>query len=293
MTASFIQSSVEKILCPVCESSTITRKFNKNDCWICTCESCGHMFADVKADLSHTKAVYSDEYFEGGKDGYPDYFLEKNLLIKRGEGYGKVVNKYMKPGYMLDVGAAAGFLLKGFHNTGWQGVGVEPNAKMAKFGQTEMKLDIINSPVELFRSEKKFDLVTMIQVLPHFFDLKKGLQVLADHTKPGGYWLIETWNRESLTAKITKESWHEYSPPSVLHWFSPESLTDVGKKMGFSFVAKGRKIKYINTTHAKTLLSHSIQSSIVKKLVATLVPGNITLPYPSEDLFWILLKKDA
>lgn len=283
---------LNSIICPLCESIEVLHKFYKNNYPICLCQNCNHMFANLKADINHIEAVYNDDYFEGGKDGYPDYFLEKKQLIKRGESYAKVVNKYMQPGYMLDVGAAAGFLLKGFHNAGWQGVGVEPNAKMAAFGKSEMQLDIVNAPVEMFRSKKKFDLVTLIQVLPHFFDLKKGLEVLADHTKPGGYWLIETWNRNSLTAKITKESWHEYSPPSVLHWFSPQSLTDMAHNMGFQFVAKGRKIKYINTTHAKTLLSHSIQSPIIKKLVSTLVPGNITLPYPSEDLFWILLKKE-
>ncbi|MDX2247022.1 MAG: class I SAM-dependent methyltransferase [Bacteroidia bacterium] len=246
----------------------------------------------MKTDLSHTQKVYGDEYFEGGKDGYPDYLLEKKLLINRGKTYGKLVKKYREPGYILDVGSAAGFILKGFMEEGWKGEGLEPNAKMAAYGQNELNLSIANMPVELFESEKFFDLITMIQVLPHFFDLKKGLEVLSSHTKPGGYWLIETWNRNSLTAKIMKESWHEYSPPSVLHWFTPQSLTDLCARLGFHFVAKGKKIKYINTTHAKTLLAHSLQSTVLKKLVSTLVPGNLTLPYPSEDLFWILLKKE-
>lgn len=279
------------MLCPVCTQPQIQKKFQKNNVWICECLSCDHWFADLTTDSSHVNLVYGDEYFEGGKDGYPDYFLEQKMLIKRGEAYGKLASKYMKPGKVLDIGAAAGFLLKGLENTGWKGTGIEPNAKMAECGQKELGLNILNQPVEAFTSREKFDLVTMIQVLPHFYDLRKALTILAGVTQPGGYWLIETWNKDSLTARLSGKSWHEFSPPSVLHWFSPGSVTELGSKLGFSFVAKGRKLKFINTTHAKTLLSHSMVSPVMKKIINTLVPGNITLPYPSEDLFWILLKK--
>jgi hypothetical protein len=65
--------------------------------------------------------IYSDDYFFKGGVGYDDYTLEKEMLIKRGGYYSEKINKYLKAGKVLDVGAAAGFILKGFENKGWNG----------------------------------------------------------------------------------------------------------------------------------------------------------------------------
>ena len=65
----------------------------------------------------------------------------------------------------------------------------------------------------------------MIQVVAHFHDLQSAFSAAAEHTRPGGHWLIETWNCRSLkAARFFGSEWHEYSPPSVLQWFTPTSL---------------------------------------------------------------------
>ena len=65
---------------------------------------------------------------------------------------------------------------------------------------------------------RTYDLVTMIQVLPHFYDLHQALQSAADVTKPQGYWLIETWNRDSMSAKLFGSEWHEYKGCFILNF---------------------------------------------------------------------------
>ncbi len=94
--------------------------------------------------------------------------------------------------------------------------------------------------LENFTSDQRFDLVSMIQVIAHFSDIRKALQNAAEVTRNGGFWLIETWNYESWVARLFGEHWHEYSPPSVLHWFSPSGLNRLVSQYGFSEVAKGR-----------------------------------------------------
>ena len=81
---------------------------------------------------------YSDDYFFKGGAGYSDYTLEKDMLIKRGEYYADKISKYLVAGKVLDVGAAAGFLLKGFENKGWEGTGIEPNHSMVEYGNSVM-----------------------------------------------------------------------------------------------------------------------------------------------------------
>ena len=72
--------------------------------------------------------------------------------------------------------------------------------------------------------DDEYDAVSMIQVLPHFIDPKRAMAVVTKVLKPGGLLLIETWNRDSWTARLFGKNWHEYSPPSVLHWFDPRGV---------------------------------------------------------------------
>lgn len=279
--------------CPICQHGSRSI-FNKYGYWIRACQNCGHRFADLTPAESHADQVYGDDYFEGGGAGYPDYLAEFQILRRHGNRYGAKLKKYMQPGRVLDVGSAAGFILQGLMDTGWQGEGVEPNDRMAAYAREQLGLAVQTGTLEQLSPEQTYDLVTFIQVLPHFFNLRQALTVAADMTATEGYWLIETWNRSSWTARLLGKGWHEYSPPSVLHWFSPNDISRLGRQLGFRTVAQGRPSKWINGAHAKSLLRYKLQDSPLGRPLLpllNLVPDGFALPYPAEDLFWILLQK--
>jgi SAM-dependent methyltransferase len=197
---------------------------------------------------------------------------------------------------MLDVGAAAGFLLKGFLDQGWHGEGIEPNPRMAEHARQHLGLDVMTGTLEQFESDRQYDLVSMIQVIAHFVDPQRALRVAAERTRNGGYWLIETWNRESWTARAFGQQWHEYSPPSVLHWFSPEGLGRLAAQFDFREIARGRPSKWIGGGHARSLLRYRLEGSRVGRFFAGavgLIPERLALPYPAEDLFWTLYQKSS
>lgn len=229
----------------------------------------------------------------GGADGYPNYLDEAEILSTHGKQYGLLLKRFTTPGTLLDVGAAAGFILKGFQESGWRGIGLEPNLSMTEYGRSHLGLQIENGNLEKFSSNQRFDLVSMIQVVPHFFDIRKAMQHAADATKPGGYWLIETWNKDSWFARCLGSSWHEYSPPSVLHWFSPAELNLLAGQFGFTEVARGYPKKRISGAHAKSILGYTLQNSHLGWLqgVAKIIPDQLVIPYPSFDLFWMLFQK--
>ena len=132
----------------------------------------------IEEGEEHVRAVYDDSYFFDGGAGYKDYTLESEMLIKRGEYYANILKKHqVMPGKMLDVGAAAGFLLQGFLNKGWNGVGLEPNQRIARYGREELGLEIHEGSVETFESDETFDLVSMIQVAGHFYDPKRAFEM--------------------------------------------------------------------------------------------------------------------
>ena len=281
--------------CPI-DNEVTQQVFQKDGFWIRECSVCHHQFIEITTSKMHATQVYGDNYFIGGGAGYSSYISEANIITDHGRRYGKILNNFIKSGKVLDVGAAAGFILKGLREHGWDGIGLEPNATMAEYARQNVGVDVKVGTLEQFNSDATFDLVTMIQVVPHFYNLHEALSTAAKLTKPSGYWLIETWSKDSLMARMMGRNWHEYSPPSVLHFFSPATLGQLVRQFGFEEVARGRPAKKINSSHAKSLLQHKLQGSTVGKLGAkllSLIPDGLTLPYPSFDLFWALYKKSA
>ncbi len=281
--------------CWIC-GGVAARLFEKHGHWICECSGCRHRFCALRPDTNHAAQVYDDSYFQGGGAGYPDYFGEADLLVKHGERYGQLLARYTRPGRVLDVGAAAGFILKGLHNTGWSGKGVEPNARMAQHACSALGLDVQAGALEQLEAGEQFDLVSMVQVVAHFYDIQQAFKAAAAATKPGGYWLIETWNQASFVARMLGPGWHEYSPPSVLHWFSPATLRQFVGQFGFSEVARGKPSKWLNGAHVKSLLGYKLNGSALQHPTAAmlrLMPDDMPIPYPTFDLFWALYRKDS
>jgi SAM-dependent methyltransferase len=281
------------MICPICQGTT-RQLFQKYSYWICECEACRHRCVEMNPSIDHAERVYGDHYFRDGGDGYPDYLAEAEIITAHGRSYARLMARHTTPGNMLDVGAAAGFILKGFQEAGWQGNGLEPNSSMAYHACAQLGIPVTVGTLESFRTDQQYDLISMIQVIAHFYDLRQALQAAAQITKPGGFWLIESWNKNSLTARGFGKYWHEYSPPSVLHWFSPEDLNQLVNQFGFREIARGRPIKWLNPAHAKSLLQYKLESSKWGRSMAGLVgaiPNRLPIPYPGDDLFWVLYQK--
>jgi SAM-dependent methyltransferase len=251
------------------------------------CTSCGHRFAEIAGDEAHVAANYDDAYFNGGGAGYSDYTAEATLLIARGRMYAEKIAPHAENGEMLDVGAAAGFILKGFAEKGWRGDGIEPNASMAEHGREQLGLDIRQGSFETLATDKVYDLISMIQVAAHFYDPATAFQSAHKLLKPSGLLLIESWDRRSFSARLLGKHWHEYSPPTVLQWFSKQGLTDYLLDLGFDRIDGGRPSKKISGGHVRSLLGYRLGESFLLKLI----PDKVNFPYPSEDLFWALYRK--
>lgn len=273
--------------CPLCQSES-KFAFEAKGFALRDCLACAHRFTELAADEEHVSKIYDDSYFNGGGAGYSDYLAEGEMLKMRGQMYARKLEKHIsQKGKILDVGAAAGFLLKGLTEMGWQGVGLEPNAEMARTGREKLGLDIRQGSLETFESDEKFDLVSMIQVAAHFYAPREAFRKAADLLNENGLLLVETWNRESVSARIFGKNWHEYSPPSVLQFFSEKGLTAFLKSFGFEKIDGGRPSKKISGAHAKSLLKYRLGDNFLLKLI----PDKLNFPYPSEDLFWALYRK--
>src|SRR5262249_2394710 len=174
--------------CPICNALT-RRLFPRHGYWIRGCSECDHRITELSPSQDHVGRIYGSEYFTGGGSGYPNYLADCEILKAHGRRYARLVSRYVRPGIVLDIGAAAGFVLKGFTECGWSGVGLEPNAEMAGYGRKELALDIREGTLEDADLSGRFDLITMLQVVAHLTDLHKSFYKARHLTISSGFWL--------------------------------------------------------------------------------------------------------
>jgi SAM-dependent methyltransferase len=279
--------------CQACGSLEIRIKFKKNNYDILECRHCSFKFIPLIHSDEAVNAIYSDAYFFDGGVGYPNYLKQKETLINHGKWYANLISKYRPVGSVLDSGAAAGFILKGFVDSGWLGTGIEPNQSMAKYGIENLNLDIRIGTWENCEIFEKVDLVNLIQVIGHFYDLTKTIEKIKLILKPGGIVLIESWNADSNYARLMGFNWHEYSPPSVLRWFSDKSLKHLFEDNGFKLLANGYPPKKISLSHGLSLLNEKTMRFPLKKQIFKLLEklvGKVTIAYPLRDVKWYLFE---
>jgi hypothetical protein len=264
----------------------------REEYYVRECAACRHRFAECYPPVDYVSRIYNDNYFFGGGAGYPDYFKEECILKAHGHWYAQLLAKYVPRAArnVLDVGGACGFIADGFRGEGWRPELLEPNTRMSTWGRDHLNLKAYNCALENFNAPHEFDVVSMIQVAGHFPDPLAAFQKASSLTREGGWWLVETWNWQSMTARVFGKYWHEYNPPSVLQYFSAKSLRELARRCGFEQVARGRPRKNIMWRHARTLLNYQMPWAPVHRLTG-LISEETVLQYPAEDLQWSLFRK--
>lgn len=275
-------------------SKTHNFLFKKNGYDVMACSFCELGYVNIPGFEAEVKSVFNDDYFFGGKDGYPDYLREKDLIIESGKQYGNILSKYCKPGRLLDVGSAAGFILTGYKETGWQGVGIEPNATLAAYARNTQKVDVHTDTLDSFTSEELFDAISLIQVIGCLPELDDGMKKITKLLKPGGYIIVESWRRESWTARMFGKYWHEYCPPKVINWFTDNAIDSLFISHGYKPIDSGKPVKKINVNHGLTLAKESLPKIPLKTPMTNALIrmfGKYTVKYPAFDLKWYLYQK--
>lgn len=284
-------------ICPICLHAA-EDKFAIGDFRIFECTDCHHCCTDQAFGQTHVGDYYSDQYFTGGAAGYDDYLANRPIVEAHSRQYARLLTQFRpSAGSCFAVGAAAGFDLVGFHEAGWRVGGLDPNATMCRHAKELFDFDLqccSLESVDLSSIREGFDLAIALQVMAHFVNPRFAAEQLSKLVRSRGLLLIETWNYQSRTARIFGKHWHEYSPPTVIQWFSPRSLEKLMHQFGFRRIDLGRPKKFIYGHHAASLLKYKLASNPLVKYATSglnLIPSKLRIPYPSEDLFWMLFER--
>lgn len=181
-------------------------------------------YYESEAYISHTdaKKTFIDHLYQ----------LVKSFTLKRKERLvASLVLANNKS--ILDIGSGTGSFLEILNRRGWNGIGVEPNAKARKLA-FEKKVEAKATIQEI--TTTKFDVITMWHVLEHVEDLENQFLEIKRLLKPGGILIVAVPNYKSYDALYYQQFWAAYDVPRHIWHFSKTSIKKIAQKFDFNLI---------------------------------------------------------
>lgn len=239
--------------------------------------------------------VYDDQFLP---QSYLDKLYQKNddtLYFQEQQARKATFHRYLRKievlrpnkGTLLDIGTGTGLFVHLAGNSGWHATGLEPNKKASSYAKNNYHLNLINTPFENTDfGNRKFDVITMWDVLEHFFDPVKIIQKVYQLLAKDGLFVFSTVDPQSLFAKMFGTRWPWYMPMHRV-FFSKKAALYYLREAGFSEVVFRPHWRYLSLQYlaSRTSAVNSQLSSILVKLTKTFRLANYLIPYYANDLY--------
>lgn len=199
------------------------------------CSDCGHVFLKHSFTENDIGSLYSQYYSREGfsLDSFqanPEVSWFKSLLI----GLKSATYTWIPANVsVLDIGCGLGQAVAYHRNRGCEAYGIDAdenvNRVKDKYG-LNLVHGVFNSS---FFSDKKFDYITMDQVLEHAIDPAAFLKDMGKVMKSEASCLVAFPNVEGVWRKILGPKWMNWHAPYHLHLYSKKSFKKLCEYAGF------------------------------------------------------------
>lgn len=255
---------------------------------IVKCRHCGYVYANPRWDEAELLQMYGaveDETYVTERDGRRLTFKKHLHHFERftGAGHGRA---------LLDVGAYIGVFVEIAREAGWDACGIEPSVWGVEVAQAQGVPVYAGTQDVLLAGAKRFDALTMWDVIEHVPDpaaeLTKSYQLL----KPGGYIAVHTMNVESLMARLLGSRWPWFMAMHI-HYFSQRTLTEMMRKAGFEIVWQGVRGRYLRLNYLASRLGgiHKNLGRVAHGVIEGMGLAEIAVPVNFGDLFTVYARK--
>jgi 2-polyprenyl-3-methyl-5-hydroxy-6-metoxy-1,4-benzoquinol methylase len=184
--------------------------------------------------------------------------------------------------YVLDIGCSYGLFLKKVHEQGWDGVGIEPNEQEVRFVQERFHIEVAQTTIEDFVSDKKWDIITFWDVLEHLPDPFHVLQKVKSMLNGDGILIIRVPNGRGLIHRLSfiayRVSLGFFNFPlkklfeNHLYIYTESSLNEMLRKAGFETILSYSEYMIDPHVHAIRRKSYLIQfPEPLKSLVSSML----------------------
>lgn len=241
--------SPQSKICLICGSSKLTSYFahasdslsqatvSITECNVCNFAWQYPLSRNEKESIQYFESAYKDagktqsEYFN------PDRKREIAKLefefIKEIPGENRRI---------LDIGAGTGMFAEIASENGWQVTAVDPAMGIDRFSSNK-NIIAIKGTFEDVMGQDSFDVVTLWDVIEHTINPMEVIAKSKKFIKDGGWLIIETGNFKSAD-RVAAGLNHWIYQLDHRWYFSPESIVELAKKMGFSeFIFSERELR--------------------------------------------------
>lgn len=137
-------------------------------------------------------------------------------------------------GTLVEIGCGTGFLLRKFHDDGWDVLGVEPDEGLCDFVENRQQLRAIPTTLEDAEiPDGSVDVVVMLHVIEHLADPFSTMREVSRILKPGGHLVIETPRYDSLAFALFGRRERSISCDGHVYFFTTKTLQRLCEKAGF------------------------------------------------------------
>lgn len=257
--------------CTVCNSSDISTYFtDMHGINIDICSDCGFQFMNPQYSNDYLDEYYS-QYSQG--DAY-DYWKEATFYGHN--FYLSLVEKYTRPGKLLDIGSGNGHLLEAAKSRGWSITGYDVDEESTQRVADRLNEKIYSGDFFSCEFEGDYDLISMHQVLEHLKEPNAYLDKVHELLKDDGHFFIAVPNIKSLANRFKrfmernnlrrKNIGKYYDTSHHLSYFEPDTLKKMLDLHGF-------KVLYTRNCHAvrpnQSSLTRFIRRNITEHFFAT------------------------
>lgn len=170
----------------------------------------------------------------------------------------KFIQKFVRSGKLFDLGAGWGHFMLAGKELGYDVYGVEISEQPYLYCVNDLKLPVDHIDFFEMDETKKFDVITMWDVLEHIDKADDFLAKCTKLTKPGGYLFLQVPQIDSYFAKRHKDNWKMMGLDHV-NYFGKETITKILEKNGYEVM----KIK--SSFELKLFIMYTILP-LIKKL---------------------------
>ncbi len=164
---------------------------------------------------------------------------------------------------LLDVGAASGLLVREAINSGLDAMGIEPSKSLCEAAEKIRSLTLINGTLPAPELEgRRFDLVTLVDVIEHVNAPVTMLENAANHLNDAGLILVITPDVASITARLLGRRWWHLRLAHV-GYFEKRSFAVAAEKAGLRIVkTEWAKWNFQLSYLAERLLQYRISAPV-------------------------------
>ena len=222
----------KRINCPACTSTKNFYLFIKNGGKYSLCSNC---------DLIYLNPVFKDKYLKTYYSRMTDgqSFVSKKEKIYYNNIYNKGLSKILKFSNklrtILDIGCSSGIFLDLAKKKNLITYGVELNKKELKL--VSSKHVIFSKNIFEFYYDRKFDCITMWDVIEHIKDTNLLLKRIYNMLSPNGIFFFQTPNAFSAASTILNKNCNMFDGIEHVNLFSLKNIHLIAKKNNFKILS--------------------------------------------------------